>query len=80
MRLTRAERGMLYRLAGRHSDIGFIRAYMLREYGRAPSREMIASAQDGLRAYEERNRNSHKRSSTAGQQENYARKYAGAKV
>lgn len=76
MRLTREERGMLYRLAGRHSDIGFIRGHMLREFGRAPSREVIAEAQKGLNAYKSRNSSSHKRSCAAGQHKNYARKHA----
>ncbi len=77
MRLTREERGMLYRLAGRHSDIGFIRGHLLREFGRAPSREVIAEAQKGLNAYKSRNSNSHKRSCAAGQHKNYARKHSG---
>lgn len=80
MKLTREERGLLYRLAGRHSDIGFIRAYMLREFGRAPTREMIASVREGLNAYAKRNSNSHTRSSTTAQQANYARRYSGATV
>lgn len=75
--MTREERGLLYRLASRHSDIGFIRAYMLREYGRAPSRERIEQARADLVATAERTASSHTRSNCAAKQAIAARRYAG---
>lgn len=74
--MTREERGLLYRLAGRHSDIGFIRAYMLREYGRAPSRDQIERARADVLQTNQRTANSHTRSFSAANQAEYARRYA----
>lgn len=33
-------------MAARHSDIGFIRSYVLAEFGKAPTREQIAKMRD----------------------------------
>lgn len=75
--MTREERGLLYRLAGRHSDIGFIRAYILRELGRAPSRERIEQARAEVLQTYQRTASSHTRSSSAAKQADYARRYSG---
>lgn len=74
--MTREEKGLLYRLAGRHSDIGFIRAYMLREFGRAPSREAITKVRDELDATARRTARSHTRSVSTAQQVISAIKYS----
>ena len=77
--MTREERGLLYRLAGRHSDIGFIRAYMLREFGLAPSRERIERARAEVLQTHQRTASSHVRSFSAARQAEYARRYSGAR-
>lgn len=53
---------LLYTLASRHSDIGFIRSYMLAEYGRAPSRERIQDVRNQVLAVAKRHASSHRRS------------------
>lgn len=43
-------------LAKRHSDIGFIRAQCLRDYGKAPTREQIINLREEAKREAERQR------------------------